>query len=386
MEFHELLDRWSKRGGNAVLATIITVEGHAYRKEGAAMLIFEDGERGGGISPGCLEADLTERVAGLLEAGAAQVIEYDMRDVDDFAWGEAVGCGGSIRVLMEPIAGTLTAALLELLKVLNRGEAGRFIRHWGADGCVSYMIEAMQPKQASEKSGRDSYSAVTMVGVKQAAADASKLTAAAIDGDKRDSFVIYCEPRPRLIIFGAGADAEPIAAMAGKVGFHVVVADWREALCCSGHFAGCDTFVGSPAETVERLGVNEADYMVIMSHQLQRDRQCLDALWNLSPRYVGLLGSKSRAGQLLEGRIPPSWLKTPVGLAIGAEGPMEIAVSVVAELIAVRRNTDAASERGYSHASKSNRDLFGGRWKPAYGDSEAYHSTGQQGNAGWPGV
>lgn len=359
MDFHELLNCWSQRGGKAVLATVIAVEGHAYRKEGASMIIFEDGERVGGISPGCLEVDLAERVAGLLEAKGSQIVDYDMMNTDDFAWGEAVGCGGSIRVLLESIHGRLNAILQDLLVQLNRGKTSCFIRNWGQDGLLDYRIESMayEPELAVAVEGDW---ALLMLG-----------------DDNRECFVLHCDPRPRLILFGAGADAEPIAVMAGKVGFHVVVADWREALCCSGHFAGCDTVVGSPEEWIGRLGVNTTDYVVIMSHQMQKDRQCLDALWVISPRYVGLLGSEKRAGQMLDGRVPPAWLRWPVGLCIGAEGPMEIAVSVVAELIAVRRHADVRSGRRGSRAAQNIGDLHGSGRKSAYGDSEAHYIVGQ---------
>ncbi|MEK3917555.1 XdhC family protein [Paenibacillus sp. FSL H7-0331] len=340
MEFHELLDNWSRREGRAVLTTIIAVEGHSYRKMGASMLIYENGERIGGISPGCLESDLAERVGEMLVTGSSQVVEYDMRDAEDFAWGEAVGCGGSIRVLLETITESLSVHLSELLKRLNYGEESCFMRLWDSDGRFVYRIEKVHKSEAhiTEKGQASLFPHVN---------------------DDGGSFLLYCEPRPRLILFGAGADAEPIAAMAGSVGFRVVVTDWREALCCSGDFACCDTIVGLPAEVIGRLGVNGSDYVVIMSHQLQRDRQCLDALWLLSPRYVGLLGSTKRAKQLLDGRMSPAWLHWPVGLSIGADGSMEIAVSIVAELIAVRRQSAGGSVRRGIHASNNHGNLFG---------------------------
>jgi xanthine dehydrogenase accessory factor len=326
-----------------VLATIVKVQGHAYRKLGAAMLLYADGERAGGISPGCLEADLEERVPEVLTQGRAQYVEYDMSDPDDFAWGEAVGCGGTIHVLMEPVAGKLETILGEIKLELDCGQACLLSRSWDASGQVSYKVKPSVHHGVS------------------AAAGAASLQ-------------LYCSPRPRLIIFGAGTDAEPLAALAGQAGFQVVVADWRESLCCSGRFpAGCDTVAGSPPQLIEQLQINGTDYVVIMSHQLERDRQCLELLLKQPPRYAGLLGSKSRAATILDGRIPPAWLRFPVGLPIGAEGPLEIAISIVAELIAVRRSRVHAGYRRESYGNSGDRHLFGGRTKQAYGGSEAFY-------------
>ncbi|NOU92204.1 XdhC/CoxI family protein [Paenibacillus sp. LMG 31456] len=349
MDLHELLNYWDreKLARKAALATIVKVSGHAYRKIGASMLLFEDGERVGGISPGCLEADLQERVTGVLEHGRALYVEYDMRNPDDFAWGEAIGCGGSVHVLVEPLTEKLDLVLTEVKAMLDLGQVCLLSREWDAEGCVSYKVES-----------------AVMHGLQAAAG--------------RTSLQFYCEPRPRLVVFGAGTDAQPLVELSRQAGFRVVVADWREALCCSGSFPeGCETAVGSPNDLIERLQISEVDYVVIMSHQLERDRQCLEALWSLSPRYVGLLGSKTRSAQVLNGRTPPVWLRCPVGLPIRAEGPFEIAVSIVAELIAVKRNAVNSGRGVNAHGNQSDGSVYGSWTKPAYGSPQAFHTARQ---------
>ncbi|UUZ78955.1 XdhC family protein [Paenibacillus sp. P26] len=87
MEMHELLTVWMESGRSGVLATVTEVEGHAYRKSGASMLLLEDGRRFGSISPGCLESDLAERVPEMLGHAAEEWVEYDMRPEDDLSWG-----------------------------------------------------------------------------------------------------------------------------------------------------------------------------------------------------------------------------------------------------------------------------------------------------------
>ncbi|MFD0681064.1 MULTISPECIES: XdhC family protein [unclassified Paenibacillus] len=349
MDLHDLLDCWDREKlvRKAALATIVKVQGHAYRKIGASMLLFEDGERVGGISPGCLEADLHERVAEVLALGRALYVEYDMRNTEDFAWGEAIGCGGSIHVLVEPITEKLDLVLSAVKEMLDLGQVCLLSREWDAGGHVSYKIEP-----------------AVMHGLQAAAG--------------RASLQFYCEPRARLIVFGAGTDAQPLVALSKQAGFRVVVADWREVLCCSGSFPdACETVVGSPNELVGKLRINENDYVVIMSHQLERDRQCLEALWPLSPRYVGLLGSRTRAIQQLAGRTPPAWLRYPVGLPIRAQGPVEIAISVVAEMIAVKRKAVDLGRGVNAYGNQSNGSVLGGWTKPAYGGSETFYTAQQ---------
>ena len=130
--------------GPSVLATLVHVEGHAYRKPGAFMLLAADGRRAGSISPGCLEADLQERVSQLLETGRYEWVEYNMRAEEDAVWGEAVGCGGAIRILLEPVGEELRALLMETHASLSAGEAVRLSRHENAVGWLHYRMETMK--------------------------------------------------------------------------------------------------------------------------------------------------------------------------------------------------------------------------------------------------
>jgi xanthine dehydrogenase accessory factor len=145
-------------------------------------------------------------------------------------------------------------------------------------------------------------------------------------------------PRPRLILFGAGADAPPICDAAARIGFRVTVADWREHLLGSERFPLAESFAAAPsgAELAEALGIGPDDFVLLCSHHLRRDRDVLEAALGRNPAYIGLLGSKKRAAALLDGLPGGDRVRAPVGLPIGAVGPDEIAVSIAAELVAVR--------------------------------------------------
>jgi xanthine dehydrogenase accessory factor len=114
MDIHNIINEIASNSQRYVLATTISVQGHSYRKAGAMMLILENGLTIGCISPGCLEVDLLERVPDILLTNKSQLVEYDMLSEDDYSWGEAIGCGGKLQVLLEPVTDALHEYILEI--------------------------------------------------------------------------------------------------------------------------------------------------------------------------------------------------------------------------------------------------------------------------------
>lgn len=121
MNTHEIAMHIQTHQAPAVLATLIEVEGHSYRKAGAVMLFFEEGTIGS-LSPGCLENDLQLRTSEIWERGLPEIVEYNMLSPDDLSWGEVVGCGGKIKVVLEPVQGQLYKLLVQASDRLARGE------------------------------------------------------------------------------------------------------------------------------------------------------------------------------------------------------------------------------------------------------------------------
>ncbi|AEI41776.1 XdhC family protein [Paenibacillus mucilaginosus] len=352
MEMHGLVEVLFRTPHRAVLATVMEVEGHAYRKAGASMLLLENGSRYGSISPGCLESDLSDRVEGLLRSGGAEMVEYDMRPADDFSWGEAIGCGGMIRVLLEPVHGMLLHVLLEVKRRLDRGQEAGLLRSF-----VSSYTQAEYKLTEGEPN---------------AAGDAAVLKME--DGVLR--LVSSYTPRPRLLLFGASDDAVPVAELAQKSGFRVTVADWREGLCTSLRFPRASRVIGQPERIVERLQLTERDYVLIMSHHYPHDAKLLELLLPNQYKYVGVMGSISRTERLLGGRPAPDWLHYPVGLAIRAAGPEEIAISIAAQLIEVRRKSTEPRTEEWK-GCESNGYLSRGRRGHKNGRFQAFHPPGR---------
>jgi xanthine dehydrogenase accessory factor len=165
------------------------------------------------------------------------------------------------------------------------------------------------------------------------------------------SMEVFIEPvaaTPRLAIFGAGHVAQPTAALARSVGFDVVVVDEREELNTSERFPGCQLERVDAASALARLAPAERDWLLIVTHDHQLDEEVLRRAIVGQARYIGLVGSRRKVYRLLQrvvARLGSADLRrvyAPVGLELGAVTPAEIAVSIVAELVALRHQVEVS--------------------------------------------
>ncbi|WP_151732868.1 XdhC family protein [Paenibacillus tengchongensis] len=353
----------------AVLATLIAAEGHSYRKPGAAMLFYPGG-RLGSLSPGCLEGDLELRTEEIWERGLPELVVYDMTSPDDFSWGEAVGCGGTITVVLEPVQGELRRLLREIHGELEQGGSLTLRREAAARSGYRYTLEPyaeeMLPRGAGGRTG------CRPVPVEAAAPGLPAASAPLA------AFRTHFVPKPRLILFGGGLDALPVAELAASSGFRLAVADWREGSPLLSYLPDAERAVCPPQEAAAKLRVTSADYVLILSHQSQRDRQFLLGVLPSSPQYIGIIGSQARIAQVLEGVEPPASLHAPVGLPIRAEGPEEIAVSIVAELIQIKRANAPELSKGVE-PDENSRYLSGRRTEQPHGRPQGVAEAAREG-------
>jgi xanthine dehydrogenase accessory factor len=286
-----------------------------------------------------MEVDLMERVEGILASNTHQLVEYDMKSEDDAAWGETIGCGGTVRVLLEPVAGILLEHLLEVKRRLDQHIAVSLKR------VIIEENKSIRYKLISDRAtGFEDHEIRGW--------DEQELTVSTL-----------FSPKPRLIIFGAGNDAIPVAQLARRVGFQIIIADWRAGLCTNERFEDAAFIIGFPKKSLMHLNLTEQDYVIVMSHHLRWDREFIQNMLSKRVKYAGIMGSKARTMRVLEGIAVPSWFHTPIGFHIGAEGPEEIAISIMAELISIfRGNEGVDSNEGELLESEYNRDIFG-RWE-----------------------
>lgn len=293
----DLIEVAERCPGQLTLATVVATEGHAYRKKGAAMLFTEEGKVYGHISPGCIENDLQERLTEVWNQVSPLLVVYDMRPVDDeWSWGSVIGCGGSMHILLEPLTNERRKELSNLRTDLEKGKS--------VTRC--YQIEGSEIK-------------------------------------------LDYRPKSRLVLWGGGPDARPLASLAAQAGFRVWVTDWREEYLSRHWFPQAEQLItGSPKDVLPLISLSEEDFVLLLSHSFPRDLEFLQFSANRRVGYLGLLGSKERSERLLHGLSIQSPLSYPAGLAIGAEGADEIAVSIVAELISHRKGREKRDSSLYS--------------------------------------
>jgi xanthine/CO dehydrogenase XdhC/CoxF family maturation factor len=280
------------------------------------MLVVPGGERIGSISGGCLEEDIILRSASAALKGVPEVLTYDTTADNDLVWGVGQGCHGVVTVLIEPLP-SRPAWALEALANLEAGRTTEIEVTWDGAGRALGTRIAEGPTPAGGP------------GV----------------------FTNSVTPPSRLLVFGAGDDARPLARLALGLGWRVAVADPRPAYVAAPRFPGVHALVHGPAEKlVSRLDPSPGSLAVVMTHHYRHDLPLLRHLLPLPLSYLGLLGPRQRAERILsdlerEGlRISETMrrrLHAPAGLDLGAEGGDAIALSIMAEMVSVIAGRDA---------------------------------------------
>lgn len=170
-------------------------------------------------------------------------------------------------------------------------------------------------------------------------------------GGRMEIFVEPVEAPSRLFLFGAGHVAAPTAALARTVGYEVTVVDDRDELLTEERFPECKRVRGEPGESVGELGLTDQDTILILTHDHRLDEEALDACLRAPHRYLGMIGSRRKVFKILQriharaGLPSLDRVYSPVGLDIGAVSPAEIAVSIVAELVALRHGSSGPHMR-----------------------------------------
>lgn len=341
-EVRQLLDAATAAGalGQAsALATVVKVQGSAYRREGAKMLVSAGGATTCMISGGCLEPEVAEVAKEVLARAEPRRVRYDLEE--DVVWGLGLGCGGTVEIYLEPLKG-LAHAWLNLqaqgqsavMATVLAGGSGRLLWH---DGKVQGQLE---PKVLQAEV------LAAAKGLLKEQTPRAALHAFAVHGAQAEVFLDVSSPPSELVLFGGGHDARPLAKSAQALGFGVTLVDPRPAFANAEHFPGATIIHSHPEGFPEQVTLKGRSYAVIMNHHLQRDRQALAFAVASATPYVGVLGPRSRYLKLLtalaeEGHRPNAKdlakVKSPIGLDIGAEGPEEVALSILAEILAASR-------------------------------------------------
>lgn len=329
-----------------VLVIVADVQGSAPRHLGAMMLFRPDGTVTGTVGGGKVEMEAAKTASRCLESGTSTCIEIAMTGAETA--GRQAICGGVVQLLVEYVADPAMYARAALLLAggkaaviaVDRLEPG-LSRPGGLARAVFDRSGCFVAGDAGVPFGASA--GLTDVG---AVGGGGVVTV-------RDIFWIRIMPPERLLILGGGHVGLALAKVAAELDFIVSVGDERPEFAAGQRFpAGVETILGSYTEIIRDFEFGDSAYVVVATPGHQSDLACVEALMRrgISYLYVGLIGSRRKAKMILDtlaaegfdaGRLQA--LHAPVGLDIGAETPAEIAISIAAQMIAVRRNSTATA-------------------------------------------
>lgn len=334
--------------GGGALATVLSVEGSAYRRAGARMFVRPDGSTVGGVSGGCLEAEVAAEALEAAASGRSRVLRFDTTDPDDAVTGYGSGCAGVVEVLVEP-RGPAAADL-----GLAASAAVRATRQPGV------LVTATAGPSAG---GHGWWHRGRWTGPLAEHLDGDG-PHAGLPGARLAREVL--EPPVRLVLVGADAGSPELARAARLLGWEVLVVDFRPQLLQEGRFPdGVRLRQALGSQLGGAVPVDAGTAVVVASRHWLYDLAAVSAVLGEQraavPLYVGLVGSRPRVARLLADALGdgphPAVVRAPAGLALGARTPAEIAAAVVGEVLAVRSSRPAPLLTASTGASRVDRPV-----------------------------
>jgi xanthine dehydrogenase accessory factor len=331
------LERWRSRGDRVAMARVVATRRSAPRPVGAKLIVSEGGELAGSVSGGCVESEVVEAAREVLAGGEPRLLTFGISD--DLALSVGLPCGGEIDVWVSEPDPQLLGLLGEIAKEEQR--AVDFIDL--DDGTERLVPEGDNP--VADDVIRAGHSKV-------------------MELHGRRVFADVFGPPPRLLVYGAVDTADALCAAARGLGWHTIVADARARFATPERLPNAhEILVAWPEETLTQVQPDHTTAVVVLTHDDKFDVPMLVGTLTTDAFYVGALGSRRnqerRRERLLEAGVDESALERvngPAGLDIGAHSPPETAISILAEIMAVRAGRDGGALKdssGRIHAEVS---------------------------------
>lgn len=328
------------------IATVSRIDGPAYRRPGARMLVHMNGKTTGAISSGCLEDEVAQHAIEVIEQGTPRVLRFDITGADPIL-GFGSGCGGTVYILVERVTPSRSDDPLFLIQTCRERRMNAVLATLisGTGTFASGLARHRLYPDADDLIGMSIFPDIE----DQIAKDARDTLAGGPTtirrinraGDSAEILYERIDPPIRLLLFGNGHDVGPIVRFGVLLGWEVLVVGNRSAGELSALFpeATRHYFIMHPEDIHQRISLDNRSAVVIMNHNYLRDREFLSLLYDAPSPYIGILGPRSRTDRMLEdlhkNESESDHLRAPVGLDLGAETPEEIALSIVSEIQAV---------------------------------------------------
>jgi xanthine dehydrogenase accessory factor len=312
VDVRDRVETWRKNGQRVALATVVATRRSAPRPLGSKLAVSERGELAGSVSGGCVESDVAERAREVIETGVAALVSYGIADEE--AWEVGLPCGGEIDVFLERLDGELPDPAVAQT-VFTVVEGPRIGERWSVEG-------------GSERTGL-----------------------VELDGER--VFVESLGPPPRLVVFGAVDLAEALCRAAKDLGWRTVVADARARFATRERLPSADELVVAwPEEALAQVRPDERTAVVVLTHEDRWDVPALAGALATNAFYVGAIGSRRTQARRRDGLVAAGVAEEqlerihgPAGLDLGAATPAETALSILAEIVAVRAGRSGGALR-----------------------------------------
>ncbi len=330
------------------LATVVQVDGSAYRRPGARMLVTEEGHLTGAISGGCLEGDALRKAQSVIFQQKSMLVTYDTTDDDDQKFGVGLGCNGIIHVLIEPIDFGDARNPVELIKAASLDRTACLlltlfsVKNSKIEQIGTVMLDKNGQRLGNWNERIHRRELKTLLESELDSFDSgSQIRNYPVEEDVSVFFEVL-KPATRVLLFGAGNDTQPLAKMADILGLELILIDGRKNLATSARFPFAKQIIhGSAEEVVEQIETDPHTVALLMTHNFEYEAVVLEKLVTCMIPYIGILGPKRKTEKLIQRleskgiQVYPENIYAPMGLDIGAEGSEEIALSILAEVKAV---------------------------------------------------
>lgn len=336
------LDLWMGRGEEIAIATVVRVQRSAPRPPGARLCVTRSGLMSGSVSGGCVEADVFERAMQVLDSGEPEVASYGIADEMGFEVG--LSCGGSIDVLIEPFF--ISDEWKTLRSCVENDHAAVNAIGLGPESLLGRSLVRLDSGQTVGSVAPAIDGALIDEGESLLQVGGTRVVTLPWQGEDAQVYLEALRPSPSLHIVGATHTAISLCRLATEVGFQVTVIDVRSALATPDRFPDARQIVHAwPEEALTQVPLDGYSSLVVLTHDPKFDVPALASGLRSNARYIGAQGSRvtheGRKQQLRQQGFSDADLgriRAPIGLDIGSRTPPELALSILAEVLAVQYN------------------------------------------------
>lgn len=346
---------WLAERRRVALALLVEVEGSAPLPPGASMLVDADGNIEGSITGGCVESAVAQEADAVLAGGPARLVTYGISD--ELAGTVGLMCGGTVHILVHELAGADAETVLTALEAVEADEPTAIATlldgpHAGAKLAVigERVVGSLRGPELLDRSvARDAAGLLAqgVTTIRRYGADGTTM------GSDLRVHVRAFAPAPQLWIFGANDFSAALAPLAKELGYQVTIADARERFARARRFSrAAEVAIGWPQELLAQRRLGPRDVVLVFTHDPKFDEPALTAALAGDAGYIGALGSRRtvadrnrrlRAAGVTDDQL--ARIHQPCGLDVGARTPEETAISILAEMIAVRAGRGGAPLR-----------------------------------------